>query len=73
MREEEEVQATRRSTHVLKQEESLFEQDDLHTVGEKVRFLVDQQNPVTQVSPNPKDDVMYSGDRAFLIENLCCK
>jgi len=36
-------------------------------VGKKVRFLDDQHNLITQVSPNPENDVMYSEKRAFLI------
>ena len=47
--------------------EWLTEHDDLHTVGKKVRFLDDQHNLVTRVSPNPENDVIYSEDRAFLI------
>jgi len=50
MREEEEVQATRCSTHVRKLVKRLIEQDDLHMVGKKVRFLDDQHNIFTQVS-----------------------
>ena len=70
VREKEVVQATRRSTRVGKPVDRLIEQEDLHTVGNKVRFLDDQHNLVTQVSPNPENDVMYSEKRAFLIAKL---
>ena len=66
MIEEAEVQATRHSTHIQKSSKRLIEQDDLHTVGKKVKFLDEelryQYNLVTQVSSNPEDDVMCSED-----------
>ena len=61
------VLATRHSTCVRKPVDRLIEQEDSHTLRKKVRFLDDQHNLVTQVSPNTENDVMYSEKHAFLI------